>query len=423
MFTELITAPSYKDCVQTIKNMEKFGVTFTTKELPKDVKVSHPGKYSIYKYIECGHTFHFLDHNIKNKNLICKPCRAEKVAFKSSDIRHVEGGMNSIHVAEAIDHGITLLSRTNHRCYGYYRLSCGHKTYLHYGAIRKAKTNGFKCTPCLDILLHKDAANTTAGIEYNQGVEYSHSSVRSYTFPCGHIRELKTGNVRRNQVSCIECTENRFKQEATIEGLVMVGQPEDTTKRSYLLPCGHTKDMVPAAVRDSNWKCRICQEDKYEIEAKAVGLTMHRDIKSSHYDYRVYTMSCGCRKEIAIACVRRVTFECKNHSTRFIDFSVPISVYLAKFTLPIGEYLKVGFAMDVASRMKRYGLDGEVRLLASVEFSNGQDAVDYEKLLHHKYKHLCINKELVRDYMENGFTECYPMSMYNELYERITERF
>ena len=51
MFTELITAPSYKDCVQTIMNMEKFGVTFTTKELPKDVKVSHPGKYSIYKYI------------------------------------------------------------------------------------------------------------------------------------------------------------------------------------------------------------------------------------------------------------------------------------------------------------------------------------------------------------------------------------
>ena len=79
--------------------------------------------------------------------------------------------------------------------------------------------------------------------------------------------------------------------------------------------------------------------------------------------------------------------------------------------------------MDVNSRMKRYGVDGEVTLLTSVEFTNGQDAVDYEKLLHSKYKHLCVEKETIRGYMENGFTECYPMSMYNELYESITERF
>lgn len=403
--------------------MEKFGVTFTTKELPKDVKVSHPGKYSIYKYIECGHTFHFLDHNIKNKNLICKPCRAEKVAFKSSDIQHVEGDMNPVHVAEAIDHGITLLSRTNHRCYGYYRLSCGHKTYLHYGAIRKAKTDDFKCTECLDLQLHREAANSLVGVIYNQGVGYSHSSVRSYTFPCGHIRELKTSNVRNNQVACIECAEEGFKQEALFSGLELLAKSENSHKRLYLLPCGHKKEILIGSVRDGSWKCRVCQEDRYDTEAKLVGLTMHRDIKSPHHDYRVYTLPCGCTKEIAVSCVRKETFECKNHSTRFIDFSVPISVYLAKFTLPIGEYLKVGFAMDVNSRMKRYGVDGEVTLLTSVEFANGQDAVDYEKLLHSKYKHLCIEKEAIRGYMENGFTECYPMSMYNELYESITERF
>ena len=270
-------------------------------------------------------------------------------------------------VEDAKTHGLELLSKTDNRCYGYYKMSCGHSTFLHYGAVRKAKTNDFKCTECLDLQLHKEAANSLVGVIYNQGAEYSHSSARSYTFPCGHTRELKTSNVRNNQVACNECAEEGFKQEALFSGIELLAKTGNSNKRLYLLPCGHKKEILIGSVRNGSWKCRVCQEDKYEMEAELVGLRMNRDTKSSHHDYRVYTLPCGCIKEIAIVCIRKKTFECKNHVTRSIDFSVPISVYLAKFTLPVGEYLKVGFAMDVSSRMKRYGVDGEVKLLVSVE--------------------------------------------------------
>lgn len=319
--------------------------------------------------------------------------------------------------SEALEKNVTLLSKTDNRCYGYYQLKCGHFTFLHYGAVRKSTTGNFHCKECLDIKLQKEADKFN--LIYNKDVKSKGCDWRNYTFPCGHSRDMKTTNVRFSAVACSDCLQEKYNREAEAANAVLLDKHRNDSKRHYLLPCGHEKVVHLTAMRAGVYRCRECQDIQYEEAAKAAGLIYHKDVKSSHYDYRVYTLPCGCTKEIAISCVSKGTFECKTHYKRTIDFSQPIHVYLLKFTLPIGEVLKLGFAMDVNSRAARYGLDGTVEHIYSRNFHNGQDAVNLERDLHDKYIHKRIDKNLMSNYMENGFTECYPLEMESILKSEI----
>ena len=55
--------------------------------------------------------------------------------------------LNEIHVKQGLEKGLKLLHRSNNRVYGYYLKDCGHYSFLHYGAVRKARTK-FKCKEC-----------------------------------------------------------------------------------------------------------------------------------------------------------------------------------------------------------------------------------------------------------------------------------
>lgn len=321
---------------------------------------------------------------------------------------------------EAKDHNLILLSKTDNRCYGFYKMACGHSKFLHYGAIRKAKTNDFKCKECLDIKLQEEA--NKFNLTYNKDLSTERSDSRSYTFnACGHRAIIKTANIRFSAVSCAVCRNNQYVSEAKAAGLIYLGDCGKDAYRKYQMPCGHIKDICMTNVRDGTWKCKVCQEERYAKEADARGIFMHMEEKSSHYDYRVYTLKCGCKKELAIACVRKGSFECKNHSTRFIYNTCPISVYLVKFTINNNFVLKVGFSRDVNLRLARYGLNGVAELLIEKVFDNGQEAVDFERNFHERYKNYSLPSDEMRMYMENGFTECYPITLLDKITKELEE--
>ena len=312
---------------------------------------------------------------------------------------------------EAREKSVELLSATNYRCYGYYRLSCGHTTFLHYGAVRKAKTTKFKCEICFDAKLIQEAESV--GLIYNKNSALATHSKRSYTYKsCGHTRTIEMAVVRTGGAKCPVCQEESYHQDAQAQGIKLLDQPSDSPgRRYYKLGCGHIKLITIGSVREGSWICRVCQEDRYEQEAATVGIEMLKDVKATRPEHRTYRLKCGCIKEITPPSVRLGSFECKSHSERFIDFSKPISVYLVKFILPIGDFVKVGFAMDVSGRLVRYGLNEDAELLEQISFRDGEEAVAYEKHLHNKYLDFCINKEVLRPYMRNGFTECYPFDL------------
>lgn len=312
---------------------------------------------------------------------------------------------------EAREKSVELLSATNDRCYGYYRLSCGHTTFLHYGAVRKAKTAKFKCTVCFDAVLTKEA--DLAGLVYNKNSAFNNGDTRSYTYKsCGHSKMMAPGNVRNAVGKCVECLENEYRDEAKSQNLELLESSERVDGyRYYKLPCNHIKRICVKAVRLGSWSCRACQEDRYAREAIASGIELIPEIKPAHHDYRVYKLACGCVKALTMPCVKRGSFECKTHDKRTHDLNQPISVYIMKFVLPIGDYVKIGFAADVKGRVIRYGLEGDAKLVDSIRFQQGADAVFYEGYLHRKYAEFSIDKEIMRKYMNNGFTECYPIDL------------
>lgn len=207
---------------------------------------------------------------------------------------------------EALEKNIILLSKTDNRMYGYYELECGHLTFLHYGSVRKACLGKFQCKECLDIKLQQEADRFN--LIYNKDIKSKGNDWRNYTFPCGHSRDMKTANVRFSLVACDVCREQKFKQEAMSADCVMLPGVVKKGTRTYLLPCGHTKTTSTTLIRNKVLNCKTCQEDRYAKEAELVGIVYNRNVKSSHYDYRVYTLSCGCTKEIAISCVQKRYF-------------------------------------------------------------------------------------------------------------------
>ena len=322
-----------------------------------------------------------------------------------------------LQVVEAKAKGLTLVSRTDHRCYGFYKIDeCGHDLFLHYGAVRKMHMGSKpKCHTCT-LKKHVESANkkSLTFIKYTT----SNKSEAMYVHQkCGHSSMLKIGNVAlssEESYTCTTCFEERISKEAIETGIELLGAGSTLAQRLYKLPCGHTKSIPHASIPEGAFRCRVCQEDQYEREAELAGIVYHRGVKASHYDKRVYTLKCGCVKELGIGCVKRNAFECKNHSERFIDFTVPITVYIIKVIAESDTYLKLGFAMDVKGRIVRYGLkNSTANIIHCLSFENGEHAVAFEKLLHAKYKDKRIDPEHMRNHMYNGFTECYPTEMLN----------
>lgn len=329
---------------------------------------------------------------------------------------------NEIHIKEGLEKGLELLYRANNRVYGYYMKDCGHCSFLHYGAVRKARTK-FKCSECI-FQQHSTEAEAV-GLELIERLgrtDYNRYVAQS----CKHELTLKAGNVKRNVWACSVCNEEDYKMYRLRAGVELVDSSLVKDKMLYKLPCGHEKRLLLSAVRENNFRCRICQDEMYSKEAEAQSIQYLKDIKSHHHDYRVYRLSCGCIKEISVACVRQGAFECKTHRSRFIDKAQPTYVYLVKIELDEESILKVGYSFDIKGRSCRYARYGirrsKVKPLIELLFNDGHEAVCFEKEVHSVFKHSVIDKKKLKGIMENGFTECYPAALLKDIEECFNKK-
>lgn len=321
-----------------------------------------------------------------------------------------------VQIKEAEEKGLVLLNRTDNRCYGYYKMQCGHTSFLHYGAVRKAKITDFACSECIHIKYEEEAKSI--GLIYHKDIPSKGKDYRYYTLPCGHSDYFKAGNIRRGQFNCVVCETTRYEEEAKASGLTLLcstGKQE----RLYLMPCGHTKIIKSLdSVRYGSFRCRVCQNETYHKEARASGVEYLEHEKSSHHDYRVYRLACGCVKEITIASVKRGTFECKTHPSREIDLTRPTVIYLVEVHSGDDIFLKLGYTIHTQIRFRDFG---DVILIAKHLFENGLDAIKAEKEIHTKYKNYRIPPSILKGAIKSGHTECYPIGMKSVLLEELNK--
>ena len=174
--------------------------------------------------------------------------------------------------------------------------------------------------------------------------------------------------------------------------------------------------MNPTSV---NGFCETCFDLKLVIEAKEQGIEYLPNEKPTKTDNKVYKLSCGCIKNLSPARVRDGAFECKIHDKRFADYSRSAFVYLIKFDIGGYNFLKVGFTFDTKGRLRRYQRYGVkesyVTRLMELPFSNAERALEFEKKLHNKYKNFKLDRNIIKKFISNGYTECYPISMMGDL--------
>lgn len=229
--------------------------------------------------------------------------------------------------------------------------------------------------------------------------------------PCGHSTKRKT--YAPDNVVCLEC-----RASNKIELLNKISATEVEYSR-YRLDCGHTTGDVAWQGLDT-YKCPSCERDKIHDRARDFGLepTGSYDFSSKSHEFM---LKCGHNKYLRTTSIKAgvVCPICvEDHYNKPCDM-----YFLIGFCEDGFRFLKVGIANDTNARLKTYQARGvnAWALLASIGFETKRQAVKVEKEFHKSHVEKRILPEEMKKYLKEGFTECYPVSVFTESSSLIEE--
>ena len=308
-------------------------------------------------------------------------------------------------IAEAEVVGLEWLKQTRSR-YGLFRFTaCGHEQEIQNGNIRN---NQFKCQSCLE---HKLKAEADAvGLTW---LKQTRSRYGLFRFTaCDHDQEIENSNVRKNLFKCQTCYAHKLKSEAEAVGLTWLKQTREKYGLFRFNDCNHEQEIRNGDVRNNNFKCRTCYEDKLKSEAEAVGLMWLKQTRERYGLFRF--KNCGHEQEIRNSDVRDNVFACQvcqgSWATR------PSNFYVHLITLQGESFVKAGIAKDIEQRVKGYGLPPEavVKTVLVMPMPTGKDASDLETKVLRKFKRHQL-KNIGHIMTKSGETECFCPSVLSDI--------
>lgn len=304
----------------------------------------------------------------------------------------------------AIDHGLS----SNYK--KYQCINCHSEDFFQPQHVRRG---AISCKTCLMDQLVSEA--TTAGYIYLGDAQEDHGKEQTYfrsykNIACGCVSDIRYALIRNKTTqNCPLCYENTLIHTADSAGLIYLGhcEKQGIFRKFQYKQCGHTQEIAAPCISLGTFECKKCLDDKYNSEASQEGLIL---LRTSHCTkgYREYVLPCGCSRLLRIANVRNGTWSCTEHGETHL--TRPSQIYLLKISNKENSWLKLGFSKDIEARVKMYGLpsDTSATLLFFENIKNGYDALQKEKQIHVKLKHIRLCPKKMKIYMKNGHTECYP---------------
>jgi hypothetical protein len=151
-------------------------------------------------------------------------------------------------------------------------------------------------------------------------------------------------------------TTKKHIKEAKAVGLTLIGAGKDANYRTYRFnnskKCKrkHEQEIQIGMVRNNNFRCNQCHQIKLESEAKAVGLTLIGEGRNA--TYRTYRCNkCKYKQEIQTGNVRNNSFICNTCEETSRD--LPSNVYLLKIKHKDNEWIKLGYAKSIKTRIQQ----------------------------------------------------------------------
>jgi len=218
--------------------------------------------------------------------------------------------------------------------------------------------------------------------------------------------------------------QKKLEKEAKDAGLTLIGEGRNSANRTYQFnKCGHEQEISPGAVRKGkDFKCGQCHQQTLEKEAKDAGLSLigaGRDANHRTYQFNI----CEHEQEIQASNVRARNFLCNKCEETSRD--LPSHVYLLDIQVDEENWLKLGYAKTISTRIKQYGLSGSTKItkLVVINYATGREAHEYEASLQKKYRCRRLPVERMEEFhTKSGAGECYPLSMLDILMKELEAR-
>jgi hypothetical protein len=195
------------------------------------------------------------------------------------------------HIAEAEAQGCELLGPGSNKDYRTYRLPCGHEQGM---GVKEMREGVFRCRTCLN---HKLEAEAEAqGCEL-LGLGKKDVHARIYRLPCGHEREYHISQMRKGELRCQTCFDNKLKEEAAAQSCELIGPGRNAHIRTYRLECGHEREVGTREMRNGGFRCNTCLDNQWKEQAAVRGCELiglgRKDSRC-----RTYRLPCGHESEI-----------------------------------------------------------------------------------------------------------------------------
>lgn len=235
---------------------------------------------------------------------------------------------------------------------------------------------------------------------------------------CGHSQLIAPPKIRNGQYACKECSFDTIKSEATSHGLTFI----ETSSGEYNLykfhGCNHSQLLMPKHIRNGQFSCKCCAQEKIKSEALTVGLEY---VSKGYGRKNIYKFKkCNHKQEIGIVHVRNNSFCC--HECNESYATKESGIYILKITNSKGEsWLKFGVSSNIKRRISQYKLNKNTQceILFDKKYPTNQQAVLLEKGIHRIFKEKALCSTKMKKLMKSGFTECYNLSMLNPILSKL----
>jgi len=203
---------------------------------------SIPSQYKRYK-LKCGHVSEHKFTHVRAGLFRCNECKQRKYK-QEAELAGLEIIANNP------------VENTDYKLYKF--KTCGHEKLLTSWNVTNLKHGA--CFVCEEAQRHADADRN--GLELIDLDDMSKWMNKNYKYKsCGHIKSIRLQDVAKNDIpKCIECRTLKWKEEAKIAGIEFIGLSSSVSlnenlEYDYRLPCGCVKAMKTGNVRRNVWAC------------------------------------------------------------------------------------------------------------------------------------------------------------------------
>ena len=215
------------------------------------------------------------------------------------------------HIREAISVGMDIVGNsTKGKSYRQYKFKkCGH---IEDKAVTAVRKNEIKCNHCHEEKLNQIAKSKGLEIIGPSNRTNRPTDFRMYKFKvCGHIQEIGTANVVTEKFHCQQCLEEIFFEEAAVHNFELLSEKSGRKgKRLYRFNvCGHEEFKQISKVRFGAVRCNECLHTKELKNANSAEMEIIGEGRTPRH--RLYQFNeCGHKEEIRVDSIHP-HFKCK----------------------------------------------------------------------------------------------------------------